>query len=523
MVYRRRPLQQTVGLTLVVLLLAGCSRMEAEPTATLALFAPTAVTEPTATSKHGSSAIPTLESAVAPSLTYTPVPTDMPTETPAPTDMPAPTSTPTAFPVPSPTPTDTPVPTPTSTDTPVPTPTPTLSCKLDLEGPTKNLRAIHMGGNWGTNVEQTNTLPSEYFEYLHELNVNWVGISVALHVDDSMDSTVDRKYSGVGIPTFTDEFLTEMLRAFRQHGFCVYLTLAFEAWEAEDAIHPVQRWQLGGPNIPNADPKVLPEFWPWSLDHPDHQSFVAEFWGSYTQQAVHFAQIAEDAEVQMYSLGTETDRLFRSRSGGPWPNHFGKELNSMVAAVREVYSGLLTYDMHASALTNQEWFGWGSDHLWEDLDLDVVGISSYFELVDTPPTTLLEVESLEARWEAIFQEYLIPLHQNNPGRRVLFTEFGYVDSIEAPYFPNADVWENRVFIDMDGNGLDDGQETQANIYQALFNTMDRHPGVVIGAFLWDNWMTTDEEWADTFASMRHMSIRDKLAEDVVRSTYDRWR
>ena len=85
--------------------------------------------------------------------------------------------------------------------------------------------------------------------------------------------------------------------------------------------------------------------------------------------AKHFARIAEDEGARLYSLGTETDRLFRTRSGDPdnpnerdWTNNFGQELKVMVDRVRAVYSGLLTYDMHYSVLLDLEYFGPGSNH-----------------------------------------------------------------------------------------------------------------------------------------------------------------
>ncbi len=112
----------------------------------------------------------------------------------------------------------------------------------------RNLRAVHMGGNWGTNQWAISNPPTEYFEFLRNLNVNWVGISVALHLDGSMDSTVERRYSGEGILTFTDQDLVSVIRAFHDHGFGVYLTLAFENLSGKQ-VHPVQRWQLGDPKI----------------------------------------------------------------------------------------------------------------------------------------------------------------------------------------------------------------------------------------------------------------------------------
>ena len=399
------------------------------------------------------------------------------------------------------------------------------------------LRAIHAAGHWGTNelvvrewdaAGRTGPLiPPDYIAWLKRLHVNWVGLSVALHYADSMDSTVERVSStGVDIPTFPDAVLRQFIREFRAHGLHVYLTLAFEAQEAETAGRPVRRWQLGDPGqpqtgVPPDAADIVPEFWPWRPTHPDHQRFVAEFWATYTQQAVHFARIAEAEGVRLYSLGTETDRLFRTRSGGYWPNDFGQELRAMVDRVRAVYRGLLTYDMHYTALTSAH-FGPGSAHLWDDLDLDIVGLSAYFPLTAARPTTVLSVARLEASYERIFQTYLMPLADRNPERPVLFLEYGASDALEAPHTPTGSPahFQPFVFSDANGNGLDDGRETQAHMYQALLNTMAQHPGVLKGVFFWDNWITSDALWADYWAVRRTTALRDKPAEAVVRAAYE---
>ena len=338
-----------------------------------------------------------------------------------------------------------------------------------------DIRAIHMGGNWGLtalNNWGVDPPPEDFLTFLHRVRANWVGISVSLHIDGSLDSTVERVYEGAQTPTFTDEALTIMIDTLHQHGFSVYLTLAFDY---DDPIeYPVQRWQLGDPNMLIEDPNMPPENWPWALDHPNHNSFVAEFWQTYTDQAVHFGELAESTGVEMYSLGTETERLFRTRSGGSWPNDFGAELTTMVNSVQSVYSGLLTYDMVYHALTDSDFFGPGSNHLWEDLGLDVVGISAYFELVDTIPSTVLSVEEIETSWEQIFTDHLIPLRDRNPEKPIVFLEFGYVNAIEAPYQPNYSEFEPWEFEDNDGNGLDDSQEAQANIYEAFFNVNEQN-------------------------------------------------
>ena len=406
------------------------------------------------------------------------------------------------------------------------------------------LRSLHAADNWGTNSSvvkeweatgKTGPLvPPDYIAWLNSLHVNWVGLSVALHYEDSMDSTVERVYSAdVDTTTYSDDALRQMIREFRNHGINVYLTPAFQAFEAETATHPVCRWQLGDPggantgvppDPPDACALILPEFWPWQPDHPDHDRFVAEFWETYTQQAVHFARIAEDEGVSLYSLGTETERLFRTRSGGYWTNHFAQELREMVDRVRAVYSGRLTYDMHYTALTASEFFGPGSNHLWEDLDLDIVGISAWFPLVDSIPSMVLSVERLQESYERIFRDYLVPLQERNPDRPIMFLEYGALDTVETPSQPGdaSLVGHPFEFSDSNGNDLDDGRETQANVYQALISTMDRYPGVLSGVFYWDNWIANDDLW-EWWADHHAYGIRDKLAEDVVRSAYERYK
>ncbi len=383
-------------------------------------------------------------------------------------------------------------------------------------------RAVHMGGNWGTNRDEVPRLPEEYFAYLRDLNVNWVGVSVALHIEGSMDSTVELDYDErLMVPTFRDDVLRALVQEFRRHGFNVYFHLAFESGAESDM--PVLRWQLGDPYQAQEDPNILPANWPWALDHPQHAAFVAEFWQTYTDCLVHVASLAEEEGVGMLTLGTETDRLFRSRSGSGWPNNFLPEMTAMVQAVRQVYTGQLGYEEHYGSIVNRSYFGAGSDYIHADLGLDFIAVSAYFQLASGPVTTPPTVAALEGTWDSIFNQHLLPLQQRNGNLPIVFTEFGYVDSPAALENAMADEFMPREFRDGDGNGLDDGEEVQANAYQALFNVMERYPDVIRGAFLWDVNMATEEEYRNGFRQMRTFNIRDKLSEDVARETYLAWR
>ena len=71
--------------------------------------------------------------------------------------------------------------------------------------------------------------------------------------------------------------------------------------------------------------------------------------------------------------------------------------------------------------------------------------------------------------------------------------------------------------------MDDGRETQANMFRAFFQTLDAHPAIVRGAFFWDNWIATDEQWHAWAGLIRNFDIRDKPSDDVVRRRYVRLR
>ena len=160
----------------------------------------------------------------------------------------------------------------------------------ELDGP---LRAVHLSGNWGHNPgavmlwEEDRTrplVPLRFVEYLRSVQVDWVGLSVALHVEHSMDSTLERTYSGVRIPTFSDDAVRQIIREVREHGFSVYMTLAIESFQREDELdaveHPASRLQLGDPGssdtgVPDdhlyytCARQIDPDFWPWRPSHPD--------------------------------------------------------------------------------------------------------------------------------------------------------------------------------------------------------------------------------------------------------------
>ena len=383
-------------------------------------------------------------------------------------------------------------------------------------GYANKVRAVHIGGNW----QIPGTFPNpneEYFEFLRRMNVNWIGFSVSLHVSDSLDSSVESDYTA-RIPTFRDEDIIAFVERCREEGFNVYMTLAFEISEAFETQYPVERHWLGDPVAAKFYEGLEPENWPWALEHPDHKEFVKKFWATYTDRAVHYARIAEQSGIAMYGLGTETFGLFRTRPGFDWPNTFKTELQTMVSSVRGSYSGLLTYDQEFGAIAGGEEY-WG---IWEDLNLDIVGISMYTELVDTPPQSPLSVEELMPLWREKFINHLVPHKARNPEKPMMFLEFGFTDSVLAPFDYGESEGQPFVFQDENANGIDDGQETQKNMFEAFYEVRKEFPGVVAGTYLWDTGLASEEEWSISYEPFRYFTFRGKEAEKAIMKAYSNW-
>jgi hypothetical protein len=97
-------------------------------------------------------------------------------------------------------------------------------------------------------------------------------------------------------------------------------------------------------------------------------------------------------------------------------------------------------------------------------------------------------------WDSILGGPLQLLEARNPERPIVFTEFGYTDSVGSPFVANADEFTGKRFTDVDGNRIDDGEEQQQRAIESFFDAMARYPGLVHGAFLWDHQMTTQIGW-----------------------------
>jgi hypothetical protein len=369
---------------------------------------------------------------------------------------------------------------------------------LDLPAVMQDLDAIK------TSIAAKEEAKSRYFAFLKSESVEWIGVTVPIFTDSLADPTVRVKYRPAGDTsgepyTFDDADLQDFIVQAKQNGFKVWLGFEFyPVIMSVDASSPgcgtlqykPNRWLLGQPVV---DPKMAdqacinPADWWWNPSHPSYAANVSTFWNSYTQIAANYAALAQQTGVDLFVLSTEEDNLFRTRSAAaPYTNNFLPELAAMVSAVRAQYTGLVTYERHWSTFAHPEWFGNGAgtaaafESVVADLGLDMVAVSAYFPLTSSAPTSVVSVADFDAAWDNVFAQYLVPLQARNPGKPIVFSEWGYTNDLASPYLQGARLGQAMQPAPAGADGI----TQQANIIQAFFTVNARYGDLVHGSFLY---------------------------------------
>jgi len=382
--------------------------------------------------------------------------------------------------------------------------------------PTPFVCGVSLGSfnTWSNTRVTLEELPDEYFEYLAHMGVEWISI---LPMGGGMLDGLDAQISGLDLD---ESLLRKLIRKLRDYGFRVCLLPS--VWYFKVGDNYVYRANLGAAKV--FDWLSYPqEAWPWDPAHPLHDVFVEEFFQSYTTQIVDLAELAEEEDVDLVCIGSETEYLFKTVPlDGEGSEDFQSELLRMVERVREVYSGLVSFELSVSWLIDDR-MARNALELWENLDLDVIGLSAYFEMYEASQAEMPALEDFRVRWQRIFDAYLRPLRWRYPDKPILFMELGGVDHPDAYFNHAAGRGSAKMLFDANMNGLDDGEEVQANIYQAFFDTVDANPGILQGLFSWGEQIETREKWEQWLAGVRHHSTRGKLAQRVVCQEYQQRR
>ena len=130
---------------------------------------------------------------------------------------------------------------------------------------------------------------------------------------------------------------------------------------------------------------------------------------SYTHFITHYATIAQASQVEMLAIGTELSSMVTDTYQIEW--------NSVIDAIKDVYTGSLTYAANWDAYRGTpDWF-------WSRMDK--AGIDAYFPLSDERNPTLQELVDGWSNYHGQDWVQEISDWQYIVGKPIIFTEIGY--------------------------------------------------------------------------------------------------
>jgi hypothetical protein len=220
-----------------------------------------------------------------------------------------------------------------------------------------------------------------------------------------------------------------------------------------------------------------------------------QWWTNFDAFILHYAKIAEEKHVPVYCLGCEMNST----------EEFEDHWRSLIARVRDVYHGLITYDVNHDGEEKVKWFD----------TCDFISISAYYPIpfADGRPlddaakqTEATPTADIVAAMKPI-KERLAKVHAHW-GKPILFIETGVTPIRGCARTPWAHVDES-----MD-RPID--QAEQANYYQAQFETFWNEPWFM--GWCWWEWPAHLYKKEDA-GKDREFCIYGKQAEGVVRAWY----
>ena len=175
-----------------------------------------------------------------------------------------------------------------------------------------------------------------------------------------------------------------------------------------------------------------------------------EWFDSYRSVMIQFSWIAEGYHADILSVGSELVSAEEKV----------EEWRKTIAAVREVFSGKLTYSANWDHFTSVPFWGY----------LDMVGMNSYWKL---GPNRHVSVEEIKKNWREHQDEVLA--FRKKVNKPILFTEVGWCSLANAAHEP----WDyTKVTDEID-------LQLQKKLYQGFFETWSGNPG--LGGFMIWEW------------------------------------
>ena len=243
-------------------------------------------------------------------------------------------------------------------------------------------------------------------------------------------------------------------------------TIAPLSWHSatdDQIIAEIQRYHSLGLKVFLKPIVDTPTYTPWRAKLAP--TSVSDWFTSYQAYVLHFAQLAQQYNVEGFVVGTELASLTVPENLPYW--------KTLIAAVRAAYTGTLTYSSNAT----HEGDEYAHLPFWDLLDL--IGVDGYFPLTDQDDPSVKQLvegwtnrpnHRTGASFNAVAS--LKRLHKKYK-KPVVFMELGYESSTGTNQQPYA----------MIRNGYDPTE--QANCYTAFFQVFSKESSWMQGVFWWD--------------------------------------
>ncbi|WP_244874479.1 glycoside hydrolase family 113 [Cyclobacterium marinum] len=218
--------------------------------------------------------------------------------------------------------------------------------------------------------------------------------------------------------------------------------------------------------------------WPGEIAMSNEKDWDLWF-DNYKDFILYYARIAEKQGIPILCIGTELEKA----------SHKEKKWREIIHAIREVYTGKLTY---AANFTEYQ-----KVNFWDALDY--IGIQAYFPLVDHQNAP--DLTQLIKGWEKVIPE----IEQTNITfqKPVIFTEIGYCNTEDAAHSPW--VWPNE------RRNATLSEEVQALCYEAFFEAVWDKPWMQ-GVYFW-KWYPEPRVREPDFTP------QNKLAEKIMKKYF----
>jgi hypothetical protein len=213
--------------------------------------------------------------------------------------------------------------------------------------------------------------------------------------------------------------------------------------------------------------------WRGAIDFGDDRAAWSRFFEGYESFIVDQAAAAQRANAELFAVGVELERT----------THFAEEWTRIIAAVREVYDGRITYAAN--------WDSLDSVPFWDLVDL--IGVHAYFPLSEAADPSR---DELWGAWEAPLAT-LDALSQRHGGKSVVFAEIGYNRSRDAARAP----WKSEM------SDSEASRRLRRRLIEVALERIEAEP-LIRGMFWW-KWIPGDFRYDRDF-SMRNPEAKEAL-------------